>query len=113
MVQQHIAQPSYTKYLEGGGEMGQLIRDYNWEDTASGNPENWSQSLLTTIGIMLNSRFPMFLWWGPQLIQFYNDAYRPSLGTSGKHPRALGQRGEECWPEIWPVIQPLINRVMF
>jgi len=54
----------------------------------------------------------MFLWWGPDLIQFYNDAYRPSLGAEGKHPTALGQRGEDCWQEIWPVIKPLIDQVL-
>lgn len=53
----------------------------------------------------------MFLWWGDELIQFYNDAYRPSLGSNGKHPRALGQRAIECWPEIWPIIEPLIKQV--
>ena len=53
----------------------------------------------------------MFLWWGDDLIQFYNDAYRPSLGNAGKHPYALGQPGKDCWPEIWPVIQPLIDQV--
>ncbi len=54
----------------------------------------------------------MFLWWGEDLIQFYNDAYRPSLGNNGKHPTALGQKGEDCWPEIWPVIKPLIEQVV-
>jgi PAS domain S-box-containing protein len=54
----------------------------------------------------------MFLWWGPELIQFYNDAYRPSLGNPGKHSKALGQRGEDCWTEIWPIIKPLIDQVM-
>jgi len=54
----------------------------------------------------------MFLWWGPDLIQFYNDAYRPSMGNEGKHPLALGQPGASCWPEIWPVIKPLIDQVM-
>lgn len=53
----------------------------------------------------------MFLWWGPELIQFYNDAYLPSFGQ-GKHPLAMGQRGEECWPEIWPLIHPQIQDVM-
>ncbi|OGX82081.1 hypothetical protein BEN49_02695 [Hymenobacter coccineus] len=41
----------------------------------------------------------MFLWWGADLVQFYNDAYRPSLGHAGKHPAALGQRGADCWPK--------------
>ena len=103
---------SYQQYLAGGGEMGELTRAFDWSKTPIGTPDTWPQGLLTTINIILNSRFPMFLYWGPDLIQFYNDAYRPSLGTSGKHPTALGQRGIECWPEIWPVIKPLIDQVM-
>ena len=103
---------SYNQYLAGGGEMGGLTRSFDWSKTAVGSPDNWSQSLLTTVSIILNSSFPMFLWWGPELVQFYNDAYRPSLGNAGKHPHALGQRGEECWPEIWPVIKPLIDQVL-
>ncbi|MDB5016909.1 MAG: hypothetical protein JWQ84_1741 [Mucilaginibacter sp.] len=99
-------------YLQGEGEMAKLTREFDWSQTALGAPESWSQSLLTTVSIILNSKFPMFLWWGDDLIQFYNDAYRPSLGNNGKHPGALGQRGEECWPEIWPVIKPLIEQVM-
>ncbi|MGF7079825.1 ATP-binding protein [Mucilaginibacter sp. UYCu711] len=105
-------QTSHNNYLQGGGEMGQLTREFDWSKTVLGSPNNWSQSLLTTISIILNSRFPMFLWWGPELIQFYNDAYRPSMGQNGKHPKALGQRGADCWPEIWPVIKPLIDQVM-
>ncbi|WGQ10662.1 PAS domain-containing sensor histidine kinase [Pedobacter gandavensis] len=103
---------SYHKYLVDGGEMGELIRNYNWSANQLGHPSTWSQSLLTTLSIILKSKFPMFLWWGPDLIQFYNDAYRPSLGNSGKHPRALGQKGEECWPEIWRVIKPMIYQVL-
>ncbi|MBL7718647.1 MAG: PAS domain-containing protein [Flavipsychrobacter sp.] len=53
----------------------------------------------------------MFLFWGDELIQFYNDAYRPSLGKEGKHPMALGQKAIECWPEIWDIIYPLIQQV--
>lgn len=100
------------QYLRGGGEMGNLTRSYDWSQNILGTPDTWPQSLLTTLSIMLNARFPMFLWWGPQLIQFYNDAYRPSLGNNGKHPAALGQKGADCWPEIWPVIKPLIDQVM-
>ncbi|MEO8887446.1 MAG: PAS domain-containing sensor histidine kinase [Mucilaginibacter sp.] len=102
---------SYQQYLIGGGELGRLTREFDWSKTAIGIPDTWPQSLLTTVGTILNSRFPMFLWWGPELIQFYNDAYRPSLGNNGKHPTALGQRGEDCWPEIWAVIKPLIDHV--
>lgn len=103
--------PSVHPYLEGGGEMGALTRSYDWSKTPVGSFEQWPQSLRTTVSIILRSDFPMFLWWGDEMIQFYNDAYRPSLGIEGKHPKALGQRGVECWPEIWPIIYPLIQQV--
>ncbi|GAB3164343.1 PAS domain-containing protein [Telluribacter humicola] len=99
-------------FMDGGGEMGQLTRQHDWSATPLGTPDQWPSSLRTTISIILNSRHPMFLWWGSELIQFYNDAYRPSLGNEGKHPTALGQRGEDCWPEIWLVIKPLIDQVL-
>lgn len=100
------------QFLKGGGEMGALTRDYDWSNSAIKSPEYWPGSLRTTVALVLSSRFPMFLWWGDELIQFYNDAYRPSLGNKGKHPIALGQRGEDCWPEIWSTIKPLIDQVM-
>ena len=102
----------YQKYLRGGGELGELTRSYDWSKSILGPPETWPVHLLSAVGMILQSQFPMFLWWGNELIQFYNDAYRPSLGKEGKHPAALGQRGVECWPEIWPVIHPLIEQVM-
>lgn len=92
--------------------MGELTRNYDWSQTSIGTPDQWPQSLRTVLGIILNSKFPMFLWWGDDLVQFYNDAYRPSLGNEGKHPAALGQKGEDCWPEIWPVIKPLMDQVL-
>jgi PAS domain S-box-containing protein len=99
-------------FLAGGGEMGALTRRFDWSSTSIGGFDQWPQSLCTIVGLLLHSRFPMFLWWGPELIQFYNDAYRPSLGNDGKHPLALGQKGADCWPEIWPVVKPLIDQVL-
>jgi PAS domain S-box-containing protein len=100
------------QFLSGGGEMGALIRSKDWSNTAVGNPQSWPQSLRTTLSIILNSKFPMFLFWGPDLICFYNDAYRPSLGRNGKHPAMLGGRGEDFWVEIWSDIKPLIDHVL-
>ena len=91
--------------------MGELTRCYNWSQTSLGEPDNWSQSLKTTLGILLHSAFPMFLFWGKDLLCFYNDAFRPSLGVEGKHP-ALGKKGKDVWPEIWEFIGPLIEKVM-
>lgn len=100
-----------TRPLLGGGAAGELIRSIAWEETPLGPIEDWPHSLRSTLGILLHSRHPMFLWWGPKLIQFYNDAYTPSFGV-GKHPAAMGQPGRECWREIWPIIGPQIEDVM-
>jgi signal transduction histidine kinase len=95
----------------GSGEMADLTRAFDWSQTPVGPIERWPESLLITVNTLLSSRHPMFLWWGEELIQFYNDGYRPSI-REDKHPKALGQRGRECWPEIWPVIGPQIEAVM-
>ncbi|MEO8473690.1 MAG: PAS domain-containing protein [Chryseolinea sp.] len=98
-------------FLQGGGEMAELMRNFDWEKTCLGDPENWPLSLRTTVGMILHSAFPMFLFWGKDLLCFYNDAYRPSLGKDGKHP-LIGRKGNDAWPEIWEFIGPLIEQVM-
>lgn len=99
-------------FLANGGEMGQLIREKDWSKTTVGPIDSWPQSLLTTLGILLNSKFPMFLFWGTDHICFYNDAYRPILGNEGKHPAILGEKGVDYWPEIWDFIKPLLDQVL-
>lgn len=91
--------------------MADLTRRFDWAKTPLGSVEAWPDILVATVNLVLASRHPMFLWWGPDLIQFYNDGYRPSI-RNDKHPAALGQRGMECWPEIWPIIGPQIEAVM-
>jgi PAS domain S-box-containing protein len=98
-------------FLTGGGEMGALMRAHDWAATPVGVPDSWPQSLRTSIRILLNTNHPMFIWWGPELVQFYNDGYRQTMGPE-RHPSALGQRGRECWGEIWHIIGPQIEQVM-
>ena len=98
------------KFLDGGGAMGELFRSFPWQETELGCPENWPQSLRTAVGIMLNSRYPMFVWWGDSLTNLYNDAYRPFLGE--KHPLALGQSARNVWAEIWNLIGPRTEAVL-
>ena len=98
-------------FLAGGGEMGGLMRAHDWSATALGSPESWPQSLKTTVRLVLSSGHPMLIWWGPDLVQFYNDAYLPSV-IPDRHPSALGQKGQECWLEIWDVVGPQIEQVM-
>ncbi len=94
-------------WLTGSGEMIALIRAKDWSKTPIGPPEKWSPALRMMISFMLANRFPLLLWWGPQYVSIYNDAYRPILGT--KHPKALGLPVSEVWNEIWDVLQPLID----
>lgn len=89
--------------------MGELIRKKDWSSTPVGAPDTWPQSLRTTVNLLLNSKFPMFVWWGPELTTIYNDAYRPIAGE--KHPSLLGKSGKEGWVEIWGDLGPLVERV--
>jgi two-component sensor histidine kinase len=98
-------------FLAGGGEMGALTRAHDWDATPLGPPQTWPQSLRLAVRLMLNARHPMFIWWGPELIQFYNDSYRATMGPE-RHPSALGQPGRDCWAEIWDTIGPQIDLVM-
>jgi hypothetical protein len=75
----------------GGGEMGALMRSTDWSKTKLGPVEQWPTSLRTMLGVVLGSRFPMLLWWGPDLLHLYNDGYRPML--TDKHPASLGAPG--------------------
>ena len=98
-------------FLAEGGEMGALMRTHDWTRSPLGPPESWPQSLRVSVRLLLNTGHPMLIWWGPELIQFYNDAYRRTMGPE-RHPSALGQRASECWAEIWDVIGPQIDYVM-
>lgn len=107
-----VSTNSENIFLKDGGEMGHRVRNYNWAETILGEPHTWPDSLTTSVNIVLGCSFPMLLWWGGELIQFYNDAFRPSLGTDGKHPDSLGKPAPPYWTENWHIIKPLIDQVM-
>ena len=96
------------------GDMADRVRGFNWAITPIGQIAEWPLTLLHTVNLLLDSSFPMFIWWGTEKTQFYNDAYREILGDAenSKHPKALGQSGPECWAEAWAFIRPLIDNVI-
>ena len=97
-------------FLSGGGELGRLIRAYDWRSTPLGDPRDWPQNLKVALCIILNSRQPMWIGWGASLIYFYNDAYQSIIG--GKHPWALGRPTAEVWHEIWDDIGEMLALAM-
>jgi PAS domain S-box-containing protein len=97
-------------FLAGDGEISALMRTHDWSASPLGHPSAWPQSLRSVVSLLLNSRFPMFVAWGPQLGFLYNDPYKEILGS--KHPAALGARFQEIWSEIWPDIEPLIDAAL-
>jgi len=92
--------------MSAGGEAGEIMRTRDWSNSSLGHPGTWPQSLRSVVGLLLNSKFPMFVAWGPELTFLYNDAYAEILGA--KHPAAMGGKFREIWAEIWPTIEPLI-----
>ncbi len=103
--------PPSPAFLQGGGEMGALMRTHDWRSTSLGDPSDWPGPLRTALGVILNTGHPMYIWWGPQLLCFYNDAYRQSIGPE-RHPGSLGRPAREVWDEIWDIIGPQIDQVM-
>ncbi|MFL6576340.1 MAG: PAS domain-containing protein, partial [Povalibacter sp.] len=105
-----LAPAAELAFLQDGGEMGSLMRNHDWSQSPLGSPQHWPQSLRSVVGLLLHSKFPMFVAWGPALGFLYNDPYSVILGK--KHPSALGARFAEIWAEIWSDIAPLIDSAM-
>jgi signal transduction histidine kinase/DNA-binding response OmpR family regulator len=102
---------SRIAFLEGGGELGALIRAHDWSRTSLGPIDRWPQSLRSAVSILLPSKAQIVVFWGPDLIAIYNDAYRPVFG--GKHPGALGKPAREAWSEIWDAgLRDLLETVL-
>jgi len=94
----------------GGGTVRALMREHDWTASPLGHPRDWPQALCTTVALMLDSKFPMFVAWGDELGFLYNDAYSVILGA--KHPASLGQRFRDVWSDIWDEIAPMVARTM-
>ncbi len=94
-------------FLLGGGEMGQLIRDFDWASTSLGDPAAWPQSLRSAISICLHSSFPTAIYWGEDFCLLYNDAWAPI--PADRHPAVLGHPAREVWPIIWDVVGPQLE----
>ncbi len=110
-MKQEPATPSeWLPFLSGGGMMGAMMRAHDWSASPLGSPRQWPQALRTVVGLMLNSKFPMFVAWGGELGFLYNDSYISILGD--KHPTSLGKRFHDVWAEIWHDIHPLIVRAL-
>src|SRR3954464_12622766 len=101
-----------SRVFPGSSIMAARCRAFDWSTTSLGPIDGWPLSLRTLAAQILESRHPMFLWWGADLVQIFNDGYLPSFGSSGRDIAALGARGREHWSDIWPVIAPQIEGVM-
>ncbi|MGE5698271.1 MAG: response regulator, partial [Candidatus Sericytochromatia bacterium] len=111
MSAEHTEQSSPPLVFDLGGEVGRDLAKVDWAATPLGSPAGWPQSLQTAVSILLSSRFPMWMAWGPELTFFCNAAYRrDTLGR--KYPWALGRPASQVWAEIWDDIGPRIDRVL-
>jgi PAS domain S-box-containing protein len=94
----------------GCGEMGERIREFDWQLHPFGPPQEWNAALLAALGICLNSSVPTAIYWGPELRLLYNDAW--SSIPAERHPWALGRPAHEVWKDIWPVVGPQFESVV-
>lgn len=105
-----VNSPAKLLFNTEGNECATIIESIDWSSTNLGPMDEWPKCLHITLAMILNSKFPMFIFWGDDHICFYNDAAR--FRSEGRHPYALGKKGEIVWKESWPVIKQKINRVL-
>lgn len=98
-----------TGFLDGGGAMAAAIRAHDWSSTPLGPIAGWPAALKIAVGMMVGSHFPKCIFWGPDLISIYNDAYRPMLGSK---PQALGGPFRKVWPEVWDELRPIAEKAL-
>jgi PAS domain S-box-containing protein len=94
----------------GKSRTARIILDTEWATNPLGEPSTWPKSLVTTLRLVLNTTQPICLWWGPELINFHNDAYEPMLGI--RKDRAIGRRAQDLWPDVWEDVLPLVNKAL-
>ncbi|WCN82854.1 SpoIIE family protein phosphatase [Micromonospora sp. LH3U1] len=101
--------PMLVAAFAAGGEMGERLSRFDWSAGPLGEPGDWPLALSNAVGMMLASSAPIVMFWGDEQFAFYNDAYRPTIGS--KHPDALGQPARPTWAETWTVLGPLLDGV--
>ena len=94
--------------LQGGGECGALMRQFDWTRSPLGIPSSWSPQLRTTVGLALGSVQPVLIVWGPEQITLYNDGY--ALMCGNRHPAGLGKPFQDLWFDIWDDVEPILTR---
>src|SRR5580658_47474 len=99
------------KFLAGGGLSGLQLRTLDWTASPPGPPSGWPQSLRTAVKLMLHTRHPLSIFWGPEAIHLFNDAAAQSFGAE-RRATGMGQPGAILWSEIWDVIGPQFDKVM-
>ena len=104
------AESVFGLLFDGGGEMGDRIRRYDWAKTPLGPIAGWSQAFKTALRLCMASRLPAGIYWGPEHIFLYNNAHSANLGH--KHPHALGQPAAIVWPEVFGTIEPLMQKCL-
>ena len=102
--------PRLPDFLEGGGAMGERIRSFDWDRHPLGPPAQWPSALRMALSLCLNSSFPTAIYWGPEMVVLYNDAW--SVIPAEKHPWILGQPAAHAWADIWHIVGPQFRQVL-
>ncbi|AYN67623.1 sensor histidine kinase [Euzebyella marina] len=108
---QYNSPKNVLPFLQSSGEVGKEISQKNWKESSLGTMENWSPCFTPVLQQVLSSQIPMFLFWGEDFVSFYNEAYKPYLDDSGKHPSILGVNADTAWSDIWDTIGPALQKV--
>lgn len=84
-----------------------FARNRDWASTPLGPIEDWSPDLRAMANMVMGSPHPAAMYWGPEYIAIYNEAYIPIAGQ--KHPDLMGACYKTAWAEIWPELEPIFT----
>ncbi|KAJ4290740.1 hypothetical protein N0V88_006489 [Collariella sp. IMI 366227] len=84
-----------------------FARLYDWASTPLGPIETWPSELRIMSSMIMGSPHPAALYWGPEYVAIYNEAYIQLAGK--KHPQLMGARYRDAWSEIWGDLEPVFD----
>lgn len=102
--------PAVPIFLAHPGDVTASLVAFDWTGHPLGPPEAWPLGLKSAVHLILSSRQPMCVLWGPEHHCFHNDAFEALVGPEQRH--TPGRSGAEVHAEIWHALGPHVEKVL-
>jgi PAS domain S-box-containing protein len=94
----------------GGGQLGKMIDEFDWNATSLGPIAGWPAAMRTTVELVLRSTAPIATMWGREGLMIYNEGY--AAIAASRHPAMLGSPICGAWPEAATFNANVLDKVL-